>query len=147
MRATLLLPLAESLAVTTLITDEFLNTIFASVPLTLLCFSSISKRSSADRGFNSYIIFSSTFRACPLVPDAIQIFVPGYRMHRVTQYTALKNDLPSTLLPYKLFILHFLQFPVRSAYIFTLELTVGWRTLVAVLLLPLTLNRYALRFR
>jgi len=79
------LPLAESLAVTTLINDEFLNTNLASVPLILLCFSSISNRSSADKGFNSYIIFSRTFKACPLVPDAMQIFVPGYKTPRVAQ--------------------------------------------------------------
>ena len=87
------------------------------------------------------------FKACPLVPDAIQILVPGNKIQRVTQYTALKNDLPSTLLSYKFFILYILRFPVRSAYIFTLAFAVGWRTLVVVLLLPLSFNHYALRFR
>ena len=96
-----LLPRAESDAVTTFMYEEFLKTIWAFVPFILVCLSSISDANSLESGLSSSIIFSRTFILCPLVPEAIHIFVPGYNIHLITQNTALKKDLPIPRLPMK----------------------------------------------
>ena len=88
------LPRLESDAVTTLIYDPFRKTIFASVPFILVSFMSISAANSGEFGLSSNIIFSKTLMACPLVPDAIHTLVPGHRIQRITQNTALMNVLP-----------------------------------------------------
>ena len=56
-----LLPLAESLAVTTLIVLVLWNTTCAFIPFILVSLSFISAHSSGDKGLSSSSIFSRTF--------------------------------------------------------------------------------------
>ena len=102
------LPLAESLAVTTLIDDPFLNNTYAFDADSLI--SSTSFWRSGDRGNSSILIFSKMFKLCPRVPEAIITLVPGKSMQRTQQNIANRNVFPCNVLSLKLFIFKFLRF-------------------------------------
>jgi hypothetical protein len=88
------LPLADSPDVTTLMKEVLRNIAIATFVEILMSPHISSLRSSGDLGSISVLIFSRTLAACPLVPEAMTIFDPGYSTALTQQYIAIKNDLP-----------------------------------------------------
>lgn len=130
---------------TTLIDEPFLNSTYAFEAVSFR--SSTSLRSNSDRGNNSIFIFSSIFKLCPRVPEAITTLVPGYRMHRTQQNTAKRKDFPCNCVIHRAFYPCVLTvlIPASSAYIFTLMCRVAdTRGLIIALLMR---TAYALRWR
>ena len=144
-------PRALSVAVVTKIIDPFLNSIWASTLFSVTCF--ISSLKLAEFGINSDVIFFKTSLACFKVFEATHIFVPGYKIHRTTQKTAVKYVLPSIVITHRLFILcsggfphfHRLVSPTQFSIYFHLRpKRSGERTLGGIITL-LTLILYALQ--
>ena len=96
-------PRAVSVVVVTKIIEPFLNSIWASTLLSIICF--ISNLRFGEFGISSDVIFFRTSLACLSVFDATHIFVPGYKIHLTTQNTAVKYVFPSIVVTHRLFIL------------------------------------------
>ena len=102
-------PRAVSVVVVTKIIEPFLNSIWASTLLSVICF--ISNLRFGEFGISSDVIFFRTSLACLSVFDATHILVPGYKIHLTTQNIAVKYVFPSIVINHRLFILRSGGFP------------------------------------